>query len=52
MSESLEAKEPTWARVPAGTYRLGREGGLPDEAPVHEVRLHSFLAAVAPVSGR
>jgi formylglycine-generating enzyme required for sulfatase activity len=36
--------------VEAGTFRMGWEGGLPCERPVHEVWLDHFLIAPTPVT--
>jgi formylglycine-generating enzyme required for sulfatase activity len=36
--------------IPAGTFLMGKAGSRADEAPVHEVSVAAFRAAVAPVS--
>lgn len=30
------------AHIPAATYRMGSDGGEPDERPVHEVQVAAF----------
>jgi len=36
--------------IPAGSFRMGSESGLPDERPVHEVWVDEFALAVHPVT--
>jgi formylglycine-generating enzyme required for sulfatase activity len=36
--------------IPAGSFRMGSDGGAPDERPVHEVALAAFAIAVVPVT--
>jgi len=39
-----------FVRIAAGAFRMGRDGGHPCEAPVHEVWVDTFLIARAPVT--
>jgi formylglycine-generating enzyme required for sulfatase activity len=50
MSMRAIIRDVEFVFVEAGTFRMGWEGGLPCERPVHEVWLDQFLIARAPVT--
>ncbi len=41
---------PRMALIQGGSFVMGNDAGRPDERPAHRVRLHSFRAALRPVS--
>jgi len=36
------AEQPTWVRIPGGSFTMGRNGGNADERPAHRVRVPEF----------
>ena len=46
----MTASIPELVSLPGGTFRMGNDGGRPDERPAHMVTISAFRAAISPVS--
>lgn len=50
MSAPASIPVPVLANIRGGTFRMGKDGSRPDEAPAHEVTVSPFRAGIRPVS--